>query len=62
MYARISLVRQKNTREATIRQEGTRMAENGEDWTGLLMTTKYQFGKIEKHRRSNDKPRWYKDG
>ena len=45
-----------------IHQEGTRMAENGEDWTGLLMTTKYYFGKIEKHRRSNDKPRWYKDG
>ena len=62
MYARISLVRQKNTREAMIRQEGTRMAENGEDWTGLLMTTKYQFGKKEKRQRYNNQAGRNKDG
>ena len=42
----ISLVRQKNAEETIIKEEKARMTQNGEDWTGLLMTIKYQFGEI----------------
>ena len=42
--------------------EETRMAKNGEDCYRLEMTTKYKFGKIEKHQGDNNKPRRNKNG
>ena len=54
-------MRYKNTGDAKINQDGTKMANNGEDWTGLLMTTKYKFGKKEKRQRYNNQAGRNKD-
>ena len=40
----ISLVRQKNTKEVIINQEGTRMVKDGEDSHGLQMTNMKNLG------------------
>ena len=38
------------------------MIKDGEDCHRLYMTSKYEFGKIEKHPGDNEKPRRNKNG
>ena len=54
------LLRKKNTKGVILKQKGTRMAEDGEDWNGLEMTILKSlaiFFKIQERWRSSFKAR-----